>query len=268
MKIPSSIFKFLNPENEIHEICTYTANTYKTIKSESPLISIVIPAFNEGENIVATLSSLCANKTNKGIEIIVVNNNSKDNTEALVKACGVQCILETKQGISYARNKGLFMAKGKYILNADADTIYPENWIDEMVKPLIDDNKVAIVYGKFSFIPVGQTGRAIYFIYEHFADLARWINKYLKDEAVNVYGFTSAVRKDQALSVNGFDHPNGANEDGYMALKLRDKGYGKFYNVTTNKALVWTTDRRMQIDGGLIKAIWRRINRVFFNGER
>ncbi len=137
-----------------------------------------------------------------------------------------------------------------------------------MVQPLLDNDKISMTYGRFSFIPVGKTGRTTYFIYEYLADFTRWFNKYVKDEAVNVYGFTSAIRKEQGLSVNGFDHPEGTVEDGYMALKLRNKGYGGFYNVKNRKALVWTTDRRIQIDGGLAKGVWRRIKRVFFKGDR
>ncbi|RYE55298.1 MAG: hypothetical protein EOP48_10510 [Sphingobacteriales bacterium] len=85
---------------------------------------------------------------------------------------------------------------------------------------------------------------------------------------MNVYGFTSALRKEQALAVNGFEQPPGTVEDGYMALKLRENGFGKFRSVTDRKAIVWTTDRRIQLDGGLTKGIWRRIKRVFFGGDR
>src|ERR1035437_7280167 len=101
-----------------------------------PEVSIVIPAYNEEESILQTLYSLCNNFSSKPVEIIVVNNNSTDNTEALVLSAGVPCVREMKQGITAARNAGLAEAKGKYILNADADTIYPADWVEEMIKPL------------------------------------------------------------------------------------------------------------------------------------
>jgi cellulose synthase/poly-beta-1,6-N-acetylglucosamine synthase-like glycosyltransferase len=85
-----------------------------------------------------TLSSLASNQSKWSVEIIVVNNNSKDRTKELVEAAGVTCILETVQRISAARNAGLSAANGKYILTADADTIYPENWIDLMIAPMED----------------------------------------------------------------------------------------------------------------------------------
>ncbi len=241
------------------------ADAYQKLRKQGePDISIVMPAYNEEKNILQTLYSLCHNITDKAVEIIVVNNNSKDKTEQLVKSTGVGCILETKQGITSARNAGLAVAKGTYILNADADSIYPKDWVAEMSKPFYADPKVAMVYGRFAFIPIGSTGRLVYFVYEYAADFMRLVNKNFKDEAVNVYGFNSGFKRVNGLAVDGFNHPVGANEDGWLALKLRDGGYGKLYGVTDIKALVWTSDRRIQSDGGLFKAISTRIKRVIF----
>ncbi len=235
---------------------------YESLYSEQPLISIVIPAYNEAENILQTLFSLSNNKTKWPIEIIVVNNNSIDRTEELVNSTGIKCMLQTKQGITHARNAGLVNAKGKYILNADADTIYPTDWIEQMANPLISNNHIAAVYGRFSFIPIGKTGRFVYFFYEYMADFMRWVNTIFRDEAMNVYGFNSGFRREQGLAVDSFNHPLGTNEDGWMAFKLKEKGFGKFCYVTNISALVWTTDRRIQIDGGLWKGSIKRFKRM------
>lgn len=237
-------------------------NLNKSLQNDKPLISIVIPAYNEEENILQTLLALCNNKTQWPFEIIVVNNNSTDRTEELVNSTGIKCILESKQGITIARNTGLANARGKFILNADADTIYPIDWIEQMAAPLITNDNIAAVYGRFSFIPIGKTGRFVYFFYEYLADFMRRINKSFRDEAMNAYGFNSGFRKEQGLAVDGFNHPPGTNEDGWMALKLREKGFGKLHYVTNISALVWTTDRRIQIDGGLWKGAFKRIKRM------
>jgi len=231
-----------------------------------PEVSVVMPAYNEEENILRTLSSLSRTITNRSVEFVIVNNNSKDRTENIVNSTGVRCIRETKQGITPARNAGLAAARGKYILNADADTIYPPEWVEQMVKPL-DNEKTALTYGRFSFIPIWGTPRLIYFFYEYLGDMVRYFNKYFREEAVNVYGFNSAFRKAQGQEVSGFDHPPHANEDGWLALKLRDKGFGRLHYVTRPKALVWTTDRRLHIDGGLWKAFKNRVKRVI-TGKR
>ena len=260
ISIPAYINNYFYKQQDPEQI----KQAYQKLYRGKPEVSIVMPAYNEETTIVQTLASLCNNHTKWSVEIIVVNNNSKDKTEELVKACGVNCILETTQGITQARNAGLAQARGKYILDADADTIYPVDWIEEMVKPLADDREnVAITYGVFSFIPVGSTGRLTYFFYEYLSDLTRYYNTLFKTEAVNVYGFNSGFRREEGLQVDGFNHPPGTNEDGYLALKLKNKGFGKIYRVSNPKAIVWTTDRRIQIDGGLWKATIKRFKRVF-----
>jgi glycosyltransferase involved in cell wall biosynthesis len=226
-----------------------------------PKISIVIPAYNEEKNILQTLSSLSHTVSNQSVEIIVVNNNSTDDTAQLAEAAGVRCLHETTQGITPSRNAGLAAALGQYIINADADTIYPPCWVTEMVTPLLNQT-IALSYGRFSFIPVGKTPRLTYFFYEYGADLLRYFNKYCREEAVNVYGFNSAFRKADALQVEGFNHPAHANEDGWLALKLRKEGFGKLHYVTHRSALVFTTDRRLQADGGFWKALKKRVKRV------
>jgi glycosyltransferase involved in cell wall biosynthesis len=260
--IPPYIRSYLKNTDNSKDVLAEVKKAYKALLKGAPEVSIVIPAYNEEATIVQTLSSLCNNTTSRSVEIVVVNNNSKDATEKLVKACGVTCHLETIQGITPARNAGLGIAKGKYILNADADTIYPKDWIEEMIKPLANNENIAITYGRFSFIPIASTGRVTYFFYEYISDLSKLYNKHFKAEAVNVYGFNSGFRREQGLQVDGFNHPPGTNEDGYLALKLNKKGFGKLFQVTSLKAIVWTTDRRIQIDGGLFKGVIKRLKRV------
>ncbi len=262
VSIPSFIMKHYQPGNLLEPQLPALRAAVLSRYSDKPDISIVIPAYNEETTILQTLSSLAANTTGRTLEIVVVNNNSKDRTAELAVAAGARCILETTQGITPARNAGLAAARGKYILNADADTIYPPDWIEEMVKPLTAGGEVAMVFGRFAFIPVGSTTRHVYVWYEYFAELTRWINKTFREEAMNVYGFNSGFRKTDGLVVDGFTHPPGTNEDGWLAMKLRNKGFGKIHCVAQPKAMVWTTDRRIQMDGGLWKATAKRMKRL------
>jgi len=262
---PIAIPANIQEHNQPNEVLLSGLDTIRTgfqqLLKNTPEVSVVMPAYNEEASILKTLSCLSKSITQRSVEIIVVNNNSKDNTEAIVNSTGARCIKETKQGITSARNAGLAAAKGKYILNADADTLYPPHWIEEMVKPL-DSSDITSVYGRFSFIPTAGTNRLVYFFYEYVADCMRWINKKFREEAVNAYGFNSGFKREQGLQVDGFNHPPGANEDGWLALKLREKGFGKLYYVTSPRALVWTTDRRIQMDGGLLKGFSKRIKRI------
>jgi glycosyltransferase involved in cell wall biosynthesis len=260
LTIPSDIQKYWTSDVKLEYLIKDTREAYQNLLKGYPEVTIIIPAYNEEKTIVQTLNSIAHNITSYSVEIIVANNNSKDKTAELVQACGVTCVLESRQGIMFARNCGLANARGKFIINGDADTIYPKFWVQELIRPLEKNEKTAVTYGRYSFLPEKNTKRLTYFFYESFADLSRKYNKYFKDEAVNVYGCCSAFRKEHALQVDGYNHPPGATEDGYLALKLRNKGFGKLFYVP--KALVWTTDRRIHIDGGLLVGSLKRLKRV------
>jgi len=97
------------------------------------IISVVIPTYNSSEFITKTLESL-TNQTFKYFEVIVVNDGSTDNTEAVISdytnknhnLC-IRLINQQNKGIAAARNKGIREAKGYYIAFLDHDDIwYPD----------------------------------------------------------------------------------------------------------------------------------------------
>ncbi|MEN9684509.1 MAG: hypothetical protein RLZZ28_295, partial [Bacteroidota bacterium] len=73
----------------------------------NPLVTVVIPAWNEEEGILHTLISLANTNTDYPVELLIVDNNSTDGTAALLKSLGVQVLLETKQGVGHARTAGM-----------------------------------------------------------------------------------------------------------------------------------------------------------------
>jgi len=85
----------------------------KQFDVENPLVSIVIPAWNEEENITKTIASLAYNDFDFPCELFVVNNNSTDNTQAVLDNIGVRSLMELNQGIAPARRRGLLDARGK-----------------------------------------------------------------------------------------------------------------------------------------------------------
>lgn len=222
-----------------------------------PEVTIIIPAFNEEATILRCLSSLSMTKTSQKIEVLVVNNNSTDRTQQVVESVGVKCIMEHVQGVKHARTTALHNAKSNIILSADADSIYSPYWVDMLSLPL-RNSEVACTYGRFAFIPEKAYKRFFYFLYETMGDFYKNVLQINKDKAMYVYGCSSGYRKNQAISVNGYEHPVGANEDGYLALKLRNK-YGALCKVTTNKSLVWTSNRQLLQQGGLLSSLKKRV---------
>jgi len=257
-------------EKELLDLKTRLAN----FRATDPDVSVVIPAYNEENNIYRTLSSLANNITTQKVEIIVINNNSTDKTQAVLDNLGVRSYFQPLQGIAYARQLGLQHAKGKYHLCADADTFYPPQWIDLMTKPMIKDKNVVVVYGRYSILPPKGHGRFGLWVYEKMTGILFRIRRSRgHNEFINVLGFTMGFITELGRTKNGFDVKavrkfNNAkdsndftevSEDGTMALKLMTEG--KFKMITDDRARVVTSPRKLLDDGSITKAFWNRLKK-------
>ncbi|WP_419800743.1 glycosyltransferase family 2 protein [Mucilaginibacter sp.] len=237
--------------------------------SETPDVSIVIPAWNEENNIFRAVSSIAANHTSFRVEILVINNNSTDGTQKVLEELGIRNYFQPEQGIPFARQMGLDKARGQYHLCADCDTFYPQNWINLMVNPMQQDKNIKGVYGRYRFIPPEGKSRFGLMVYELITGILIRIRK-KNQEYLNVLGFnmgfvTEAGRNPNGFIVNNsrkFDNAAGSDyfveeaEDGRMALHLKKQGRLKL--ITNAKARVYTSPRRLLYDGGIFKAFKNR----------
>ncbi len=104
----------------------------------NPLISIIIAAYNAEQHIGELFESLYA-QIYKNIEIIVVNDGSSDLTSEIIEKNKsidnrIQLINQENAGVSAARNRGLFIAKGDYVIFIDADDIMDKYMIVRLVE--------------------------------------------------------------------------------------------------------------------------------------
>jgi glycosyltransferase involved in cell wall biosynthesis len=95
--------------------------------------SIIIPAFNEENHLARTLDHInqavvyLRDKEDQSIEVIVVDNNSEDQTASVARASGATVVSESDHNISKVRNTGAGAATGDILIFIDADTLIPEN---------------------------------------------------------------------------------------------------------------------------------------------
>lgn len=193
-----------------------------TLQSEDPFISIVVIAYNEERRLAACLWSLSELQTQYPIEILGVNNNSKDRTEVLYQRLGLPYFNETKQSPGYARQCGLENARGQYHFCIDADTFYPPHYIDLMMSKLTKPN-VSCVSSFWSFFPDEQHSSFGLFLFELVRDAFLFVQHFKRPELC-VRGMVFAFKTDLARKVKiRTDIRRG--EDGSLALSL--KPYGK-----------------------------------------
>jgi glycosyltransferase involved in cell wall biosynthesis len=239
--IPSSVFEKINQDLDL-------------VQSENPLVSIVIAAWNEEINILRCIASLAKTKSRIPFEIIVVNNNSTDDTQSILNKLHIRSFFERMQGCGPARQKGQENARGKYILLADADCLYPAVWMEEMMK-VLQKPGVVCVYGRYSFISEKGYPRWKLFILEKMKDVIAEI-RHINQPYFNAFGISMGYVKEFGLK-EGFIKNNRRGEDGQLCLDLMK--YGKVKQMRCNKARAWTAPRTLKGNGNFSDVLKYRV---------
>ena len=237
-------------------------------QNSNPLVSVVVIAYNEERRLAACLWSLSELQTQYPIEILGVNNNSKDRTEEVYQRLGLPYFNEQKQSPGYARQCGLEHTKGKFHFCIDADTFYPPRYVDLMMTKLIKPD-VSCVSSFWSFFPDEKHSRFGLFLFELIRDAFLFVQHFKRPELC-VRGMVFAFNVEYARQVKiRTDIRRG--EDGSLALSL--KPYGKI-------AFLYHRDARPVTGYGTIgsQSLWQSfvqhvkiqgkgISRIFFKKD-
>ncbi|SLM46415.1 conserved protein of unknown function [Nitrospira japonica] len=116
-----------------------------------PLITVVICTYNRAGLLAGALQTVCA-QTLEGsrYEILVVDNNSTDDTAQVVGQwqhgpATVRYVFESKQGLSFARNRGYEEARGEYVAYLDDDCKVTAGWLATAVRVI--EKEKALIFG-------------------------------------------------------------------------------------------------------------------------
>ncbi len=228
---------------------------FSSQKTDNPLISVNIIAWNEESSILRNLSSLSSMKSSYPVEYIFVDNNSDDRTTEIIRKCGIEPLHEKIRSFGLARQCAMENSRGKFILTGDADTAYPDTWVDAMVKPLMKGEGLVATYGTYSFVPSAGKSRLILAIYEFFRDIIQALRSINHPELV-VVGMNFCFIREEAMKF-GFIRNNSRMEDGQMAYNLMKSG--KIKRVTSLVSRAWTGTRTVEKSGSLFSAVYVRV---------
>ncbi len=141
-------------DNQIRSYDMYLSNKVKKKNSptigklsKTPLVSIIIPFYNNHETIVPCLESVFAQKYTN-IEVIVINDGSTEIPKNIKKNYpNVEFLYHENVGLGMTRNRGIKQSSGKYIFFLDSDDTIPKMGIRRLVA-MAENNNLDVVSGK------------------------------------------------------------------------------------------------------------------------
>ena len=217
------------------------------VTTKRPSVSVVVPAFDAARTITDCVRSLTALEYPRDrLEIVVVDNGSRDRTRALLEAFGeaIRIVDEPRRGPAAARNAGVRSARGDVIAFTDADCTVDPRWLLPLVAAL-EDPGVGIAGGP---ILSRRPANAVERFGERIHDHRRALTEFEPPYAITM---NWASRRAVLEAVGLFDVRLRRCEDGDLSYRIREHGYSFAY---VPEAIVYHRNQRTV--AGLVREGW------------
>lgn len=164
------------------------------------MISIVLPVFNEEEYISGCLESLKQQDYVGEYEVIVVDNGSTDRSAQVARELGARVVCCPGRGTFRARQAGADAACGEIVVQADADSVYPKDWLSRIAKHFLTHPEAVAVGGPYFYYDPPYWARLEYFIRHSLNKLGLILVK----RPVMVSGANFAFRREAFVGIGGY----------------------------------------------------------------
>lgn len=219
------------PKAALASVCNAFAEVPFPKDWDWPRISVVVCTYNGSRTIRDTCEGLlCLEYPN--YEVIVVNDGSKDDTEAIVREYGFRLISTENRGLSSARNSGMEAAAGEIVAYIDDDAYPDPHWLTYLAAAFMQSDHVGI--GGPNLAPAGDG-----LIADCVANSPGGpVHVLLSDrEAEHIPGCNMAFRKTALQAIGGFDPRfRTAGDDVDVCWRLQERGWTLGFSPA---AMVW-----------------------------
>jgi glycosyltransferase involved in cell wall biosynthesis len=220
------------------------------------MVSVIIPTYNEEENIAQCLVSLTHQTVPRSTyEVIVVDGGSTDHTREIAQKYADKVFIQTSAKVGGARNDGIIAASHDIVATTDADCIIPPTWIETIKKGFLDPGVVQI-YGPVYPIEESVKNSLSLFFANTFSRLGYYTKIFYY-----TLGCNTAFKR-EAFVRAGMYRPVDAGDDLEIALRMKKFGKVKFCRAMN----VGFSMRRYQQYGSL-KSLYEWIYIVAHGGE-
>lgn len=197
-----------------------------------PIVSFVVPAYNEEALIASCLDAIRTEIARAGsdAEIIVVDNGSTDATrEIALSVPGVVVVDEPQRGLVAARRAGCRAARGRLIANIDADTILTEGWLSTALREFAANPRLAALSGPFIHYDLPKPAQRMAAVFYRIAFIVYLLTRFVFRSGSMMQGGNFILSK-QALAAAGGFNPEFRfyGEDTELARRLSKVGAVKF----------------------------------------
>lgn len=217
-------------------------------------ISLIIPAYNEERHLAACLDSI-AGQTVPPYEVLIVDNNSTDETVAIARRYPFAKLLnESRQGLVFSRTRGLDAAAGDILVRIDADARLQPEWLQSLQRTLEQHPSAAAITGRGIFYDtpwpkfLGQV-QVLFFQYLQFPAM----------RGHTLWGANMAVRRDAWLAVRDDCHSRtDIDEDIDLSLQLQKHRLKIFYAPALRAAMSLRRDQTDPLKVAKYVSTWPR----------
>lgn len=186
-------------------------------------VSVIVPAYNNPEQLTFCLSALSAAAI-PGAEIIVADDASTDETPDVARHMGARLVrMERNSGPAAARNRGAAAASGEILFFVDADVVVPADAVKRVVQTFDLHPEVAAVFGSYDANP-----REKGLISQYRNLLHHYVHQTGDVQASTFWAGCGAIRRSAFAATGGFDaarYPRPSIEDIELGYRLRRAGH-------------------------------------------
>lgn len=219
------------------------------------MITVIVPTFNEEKLVRDCLESLIA-QSPQADEILVVDNNSTDNTVKTVQAVilenpdsNINLIHEEKQGCHHARETGWRTAQGDVIVHVDADETFPDGWMTRIHEILEEKPELGAFGGVIRFPDAPFIIWLTQVLYNRIYPYAQQMVKGFP----YLCGGMTVVKREVLEAMNGYvDKPDNQLDDYYLASKAKELGFKLYYTPS-----LWVNHSLRRYDEGGLKGFFQ-----------
>lgn len=219
--------------------------------NSKPVISVIVPAYNEEASINACIRALRRQTVGVAYEIIVSDNASTDQTGKRAVHAGARVVVVPQKGYTNALRGGIRLSRGRIIAVTDADCVPPLDWLTRIYTHFNHRPDMVAVGGPFSYYDGSVWVR-------RFVDFVNVVNPHLL--TASLCGMNMAFRKDIYYRVGGLDAGVNLQVETQLGFRLMQEGRVIFDPNLRMRA----SGRRYQSPSRVFSEVSRRVTNAVF----